>query len=97
VRAARQRYCYKNKSFLVLFFKKELLAFFLLANLGYGSTIKAAGINASCHAARSKQSFVEKKAQKTPIHQLRDSRVKVFCCFFSKKQAFLSYTNPRKE
>jgi hypothetical protein len=28
---------------LVLFFKKELLAFFFLARLGYGSTIKAAG------------------------------------------------------
>jgi hypothetical protein len=27
---------------LVLFFKKELLAFFLLARLGYGPTIKAA-------------------------------------------------------
>jgi hypothetical protein len=31
-------------SFLVLFFKKELLAFFLLARLDYGSTIKAAGM-----------------------------------------------------
>jgi hypothetical protein len=36
----RQPQCYENKSFLVPFFKKELLAFFLLAKLGYGSTIK---------------------------------------------------------
>jgi hypothetical protein len=44
VRAVRQRYCYENKSFLVLFFKKELLAVFLLARRGYGSTVKAADI-----------------------------------------------------
>jgi hypothetical protein len=44
VRAVRQRLPVIIKSFLVLFFKKELLAFFLLAKLDYGSTIKAAGI-----------------------------------------------------
>jgi hypothetical protein len=44
VRAARQRLPVIIKSFLVLFFKKELLAFFLLARLGYRSTIKAADI-----------------------------------------------------
>jgi hypothetical protein len=32
---------------LVLFFKKELLAFCLLARLDYGSTIKAAGLRTS--------------------------------------------------
>jgi hypothetical protein len=53
VRAVQQRSCYENKSFLVLFFKKELLAFFLLAKLGYGSTIKAAGIRRQqAHEAR---------------------------------------------
>jgi hypothetical protein len=44
VRVVRQRLPVIIKSFLVLFFKKELLAFFFLARLGYESTIKAAGI-----------------------------------------------------
>jgi hypothetical protein len=33
----------EQKFFGSFFLKKELLAFFLLARLGYGSTIKAAG------------------------------------------------------
>jgi hypothetical protein len=33
-----------DQKFFGYFFKKELFAFFLMARLGYGATIKAAGI-----------------------------------------------------